>query len=107
MNDALLIVDARGAIVRFNRAARELLRLDSASLVLGQPLERQRVEQWPITAREIAAALVPGIDSLRPGTNVDGLGPELRSGEGRAPSVGASALRSSTGPLQGGGGVLR
>jgi GAF domain-containing protein len=43
MNDALLIVDARGAIVRLNRAARDLLRLDTASLVLGQPLERQRV----------------------------------------------------------------
>src|SRR3989449_4258471 len=81
MNDALLIVDARGAIVRFNRAARELLRLDSASLVLGQPLERQRVEQWPITAREIAAALVPVIDSLRSGTNVDDQEIELRSVE--------------------------
>jgi len=107
MNDALLIVDARGAIVRFNRAARELLRLDSASLVLGQPLERQRVEQWPITAREIAAALVPVVDSLRSGTNVDGLELELRSGERRVLSVGASALRSSRGPLQGGVVVLR
>src|SRR5438552_8842710 len=107
MNDALLIVDARGAIVRLNRAARELLRLDSASLVLGRPLERQRVEQWPITAREIAAALVPVIDSLRSGTNVDGLELELRSGERRVLSVGASALRSSRGPLQGGVVVLR
>src|SRR5256712_1900471 len=107
MNDALLIVDARGAIVRFNRAARELLRLDSASLVLGQPLERQRVEQWPITAREIAAALVPVIDSLRSGTNVDGLELELRSGERRVLSVAASALRSAKGPLQGGVVVLR
>src|SRR5207253_6945156 len=107
MNDALLIVDARGAIVRFNRAARELLRLDTASLVLGQPLERQRVEQWPTTAREIAAALVPVIDALRSGTNVDNLEVELRSGERRVLSVGASALRSSKGALQGGGGVLR
>jgi len=107
MNDALLIVDARGAIVRFNRAARELLRLDSASLVLGQPLERQRVEQWPVTAREIAAALVPVIDALRSGTNVDNLEVELRSGERRVLSVGASALRSSKGPLQGGVVVLR
>ena len=57
INDALLIVDARGAIVRLNRAARELLRLDSATLVLGQPLERQRLAQWPKTAREIAVAL--------------------------------------------------
>src|SRR5258708_25525336 len=54
MNDALLIVDARGAIVRVNRAARELLCLDSASLVFGQPLEQQRLEQWPGTARENA-----------------------------------------------------
>src|SRR5882672_5725868 len=58
MSDALLIVDARGAIVQLNRAARELLRLDNASLVLGQPLDQQRLEQWPVTAREIAAALV-------------------------------------------------
>ena len=107
MNDALLIVDARGAIVRFNRAARELLRLDTASLVLGQPLERQRVEQWPTTAREIAAALVPVIDALRSGSNVDSLEVELRSGERRVLSVGASALRSSKGPLQGGVIVLR
>src|SRR5258708_15862084 len=64
MNDALLIVDARGAIVRVNRAARELLCLDSASLVFGQPLEQQRLEQWPVTAREIAAAPVPVIDAL-------------------------------------------
>jgi len=107
MNDALLIVDARGAIVRFNRAARELLRLDSASLVLGQPLERQRVEQWPITAREIAAALAPVIDALRAGTNVDNVEVELRSGERRVLSVSASALRSAKGPLQGGVVVLR
>src|SRR5438094_1000545 len=106
MNDALLIVDARGAIVRFNRAARELLRLDSASLVLGQPLERQRVEQWPITAREIAAALVPVIDSLRSGTNVDGLEIEPSSEERCVLSVSASALSSPKGGLQGGVVVL-
>jgi len=64
MNDALLIVDARGAIVQMNRTARELLCLDSASLVFGQPLEQQRLEQWPATAREIAQALVPVIDAL-------------------------------------------
>src|SRR2546428_6746974 len=39
MNDALLIVDERVPIARLNRAARELLCLDSASLVFGQPLE--------------------------------------------------------------------
>src|SRR5438309_3417297 len=107
MNDALLIVDSRGAIVRLNRAARDLLRLDSASLVLGQPLERQRLEQWPMTAREITGALVPVIDALRSGTGVDDMEIELRSAERRVLSVSASVLRPAKGPLQGGVIVLR
>src|SRR5882762_864766 len=107
MNDALLIVDARGAIVRLNRAARELLCLDSASLVFGQPLEQQRLEQWPVTAREIAAALVPVIDAIRSGASVAGEEIELRSGELRVLSLGASVLRSPKGALQGGVIVFR
>jgi PAS domain S-box-containing protein len=106
MDDALLIVDARGAIVRLNRAARELLRLDSASLVLGRPLERQRLAHWPKTAREIATALVPVIDRLRSGTSVDGVEIELSSEERRVLSVSASALRSAKGGSQGGVVVL-
>jgi PAS domain S-box-containing protein len=102
MNDALLIVDARGAIVRLNRAARELLCLDSASLVVGQPLEQQRLEQWPATAREIAAALIPVIDALRSGTSVAEREVELRSGQLRVLSLGASLLRSPRGATQGG-----
>jgi PAS domain S-box-containing protein len=107
MNDALLIVDARGAIVRLNRAARDLLRLDSASLVLGQPLERQRVEQWPVPAREITAALIPVIEELRSGRSVAATEIELRAGERCVLSVSGSVLRSAKGPLQGGVIVLR
>jgi PAS domain S-box-containing protein len=107
MNDALLIVDARGAIVRLNRAARDLLRLDSASLVLGQPLERQRIEQWPVAAREITAALIPVIEELRSGTSVAATEIELRAGERCVLSVSGSVLRSAKGPLQGGVIVLR
>ncbi len=107
MNDALLIVDARGAIVRLNRAARDLLRLDTASLVLGQPLERQRVEQWPVAAREITAALVPVIEALRLGTNVTATEIELHGGERCVLSLSGSVLRSAKGPLQGGVIVLR
>jgi PAS domain S-box-containing protein len=107
MNDALLIVDARGAIVRVNRAARELLCLDSASLVFGQPLEQQRLEQWPVTAREIAAALVPVIDALRSGASHAGVEIELRSGQLRVLSLSASVLRSSKGAPQGGVVVFR
>jgi PAS domain S-box-containing protein len=107
MSDALLIVDARGAIVQLNRAARELLCLDSASLVFGQPLEQQRLEQWPATAREIAAALVPVIDALRAGTSVAEGELELRSGQLRVLSLGASLLRSPSGGAQGGVIVFR
>ncbi len=107
MNDALVIVDARGAIVRLNRAARELLCLDSASLVVGQPLEQQRLEQWPATAREIAAALLPIMAALRSGTSVAEEEVELRSGQRRVLSLAASVLRSARGTPQGGVIVLR
>jgi two-component system phosphate regulon sensor histidine kinase PhoR len=107
MNDALMIVDARGAIVRLNRAARELLCLDGGSLVLGQPLDLQRLEQWPDTAREIATALVPVIDAIRAGTSVDQMDVELRSSERRVLSLGASVLRSPSAVLQGGVIVFR
>jgi PAS domain S-box-containing protein len=107
MNDALLIVDSRGAIVRLNRAARELLCLDGSSLVLGQPLERQRLEQWPDTAREIAEALVPVIDAIRSGRKIAQVDVELHSGERRVLSLGASVLRSPTAVLEGGVIVFR
>src|SRR5438309_795586 len=107
MNDALLIVDSRGAIVRLNRSARELLCLDGSSLVLGQPLERQRLEQWPDTAREIAEALVPVIDAIRSGRKIAQVDVEIHSGERRVLSLGASVLRSPTAVLEGGVIVFR
>ena len=107
MTDALLIVDARGAIVQLNRAARALLCLDSASLVLGQPLEQQRVEQWPETAREIAAALAGTIDALRSGKSVAEAEIELHCGQLRVISVCASVLRPAGGAPQGGLILLR
>jgi signal transduction histidine kinase len=102
MSEALVIVDARGAIVRLNRAARELLRLDSTSLVLGQPLERQRLEQWPATARELASALVPLVGSIRADTGPREVEIELAAGGRRVLRVGASVLRSAGGAVVGG-----
>jgi signal transduction histidine kinase len=107
MNDALVIVDARGAIVRLNRAARELLCLDGSSLVVGLPLERQRLEQWPDTAREIAEALVPVIESIRAGRSIAEVDVELRAVERRVLSLGASVLRSPAAELEGGVIVFR
>jgi two-component system, OmpR family, phosphate regulon sensor histidine kinase PhoR len=101
MTDALLIVDARGAIVQLNQAARELLRLDSASLVLGQALEQQALERWPETAREIAAALTPLVDALRAGTSVAERELELAAGQPRFLAVSASVLRSAAAAPQG------
>jgi two-component system, OmpR family, phosphate regulon sensor histidine kinase PhoR len=107
MSEALLIVDARGAIAQLNRAARELLGLDSASLVLGQALERQALQRWPESAREIARALTPLVDALRAGTSVAERELELACGEPRFLSVSASVLRSAAGTPQGGVIVFR
>jgi len=107
MSDALVIVDAQGSIVRLNRAARDLLRLDTATLVLGQPLERQRLELWPDASREIAEAILPAIESIRAGENVDGLDIELRTGERRVLNVTAAALPSSQKGPQGGVVIFR
>ena len=107
MNEALVIVDARGSIVRLNRAARELLCLDSGSLVVGQPLEPQRLEQWPDTAREIAEALIPVIEAIRSGAGIAQMDVELHLGERRVLSLGGSVLRSPTAELAGGVIVFR
>lgn len=94
MSDALVIVDCRGAIVRLNRQARELLCLESASLVLGKPLGDQRIEDLPATAREIATALVPIVDAVRTGNDVAEMDVELHEADHRRVlSVSASVLR--------------
>ena len=107
MNEALMMFDAQGAIVRLNRAARELLLLDSASLVFGQPLEAQRLELWPDSAREIAKALLPVVEALRRGEGVNDLDIELESGELRILNVAASVVTSPKNELLGGVIVIR
>jgi len=65
MADALLIVEADGRLVRLNRAARDLLSLDDTSIVLGQPLDHQQLEQWPADGRAVAEALQPIVEKLK------------------------------------------
>jgi len=65
MADALLIIEADGRLVRLNRAARELLSLDDSSIVLGQPLDQQQLEQWPPDGRAVAEALQPIAQALK------------------------------------------
>ena len=64
MADALLMIDADGALVRLNRAARELLCLDESSIVLGQAFQEAQWEQWPVAGRAAAQALRPIIERL-------------------------------------------
>src|SRR5438477_687373 len=107
MSDALVIVDARGAIVRLNRQARELVGLDGASLVLGRPLAEPQLEHLPESSREITAALVPIVEAIRSGSNVGESDIELTYGKRRVLSVGASVLRAPSGESQGGVIVFR
>jgi signal transduction histidine kinase len=65
MADALLIIDADGRLIRLNRAARELLSLDDSTIVLGQPIEAQQLDQWPAGGRAVAEALQPIVDRLK------------------------------------------
>ena len=74
MADALLIIDAKGRLVRLNKVAREVLCLDDFSIVLGQPLDQELWDQWPVGGKAVAEALRPIIEqlqsrahSLRPG----------------------------------------
>jgi signal transduction histidine kinase len=65
MADALMIIDAKGRLVRLNRVARELLSLDDASIVLGQPLDEALWDQWPVGGRAAAEALRPVVEQLQ------------------------------------------
>jgi signal transduction histidine kinase len=65
MADALLIIDANGSMVRLNRAARDLLCLDEASIVLGQPFDESQWSHWPPAGRAAAEALRPVVERLQ------------------------------------------
>jgi len=107
MSDALMTVDARGAIVRLNRQARELLGLDNASLVLGQPFDEERIEHLPESARVVAAALIPVVNAVRAGQSVAEMPIELDFGRRRVLSVSATALRAPGAEPHGGVIVFR
>jgi signal transduction histidine kinase len=64
MADALLIIDPKGRLVRLNRVAREVLSLDEASIVLGQPLDEAQWVSWPSDGKAAAQALRPIVERL-------------------------------------------
>jgi len=107
MADALLIIDARGRLVRLNKVARELLSLDDASIVLGQPLDEYKWDQWPIGGRAAAEALRPVIERLQATEEAQEIEVELPGAAHRILSFRASPLHNVEGVFTGGVIVFR
>jgi two-component system, OmpR family, phosphate regulon sensor histidine kinase PhoR len=109
MSEALLIVDARGAITRLNRVARDLLCPENGTgeIVLGQPLDTERWGQWALGPRSVAEALRPLIEALRRGEALNDLEIEVHSGGRRTFSFSCATLRDAAGDLTGGVIVFR
>ena len=107
MADALLIVDARGSLVRLNRAARDLLCLDEASIVLGQPLNENQWHTWPPAARAAVEALRPVVDQLQRLGEPQEVEVELPGACRRILSFRATPLHDADGTFTGGVIVFR
>lgn len=104
MADALLVVDATGAIVGMNAAARDLLAAGGGGIVLGRPLEDQATEQWPLAARDVAEALREMIGRILAGAHLDDVEVRLGRGEVRVLSFSGAPVRMPEG--REGGAVL-
>lgn len=102
MADALLIIDAKGRLVRLNRVARELLGLDEISIVLGQPLDEKLRDHWPVDGQAVATALQPVIDQLRRTEQRYEIEAELPDTTRRTLSFRASPLHDAAGQFTGG-----
>jgi signal transduction histidine kinase len=102
MADALLIIDAKGCLIRLNRVARELLSLDEASIVLGQPLDEDQWDQWPADGKAAAEALRPVVERLQRTQDAQELEVELPGAGRRTLSFRASPLHDNDGAFSGG-----
>ena len=102
MADALLIIDAKGRLVRLNKVAREVLCLDDFSIVLGQPLDQELWDQWPVGGKAVAKALRPVIDQLQRTEEAQELEAELPGASRRTMSFRASPLHDADGQFSGG-----
>jgi signal transduction histidine kinase len=97
LSEGLIITDARGAVVRFNAAARNLLISPTDWIVLGQPLDRPRGHP-PVAERELAQALATLVGALHQGQARQDVEVEVRR-DGRAMvlSLSASPMRQPAG----------
>jgi PAS domain S-box-containing protein len=92
MADALVIVDADGAIVGLNPAARALLCAEGDSIVLGRPLDEQGWERWPPGVRAVVDLLAPLVEAVRRGEARRDVEAELRAGGLRVLSFSSAPL---------------
>src|SRR5437588_1783368 len=107
MADALLIIDPKGSLVRLNRAARELLCLDEASIVLGQPFDERQWNDWPPAGRAAAEALRPVVEQLQRTHEPEEVEVELPGPVHHILSFRATPLHDSDGTFNGGVIVFR
>ena len=107
MADALLIIDSKGSLVRLNRAARELLCLDEASIVLGQPFDERQWNDWPPAGRAAAEALRPVVEQLQRTHEPEEVEVELPGPVHHILSFRATPLYDSDGTFNGGVIVFR
>jgi PAS domain S-box-containing protein len=101
MADALLIVDAEGRVVRLNHAARALLSLNHATIVLGQLLDREHWRAWPPGAQQVAQTLAPLIEALQRGEQPDETEVELAGPGRRVLSFSGTPLHDAYGAITG------
>ncbi len=102
MADALLIIDAKGRLVRLNKVAREVLCLDEVSIVLGQPLDEELWDQWPLGGRAVAEALRPVVEQLQRTEESQEVEAQLPGSGRRTLSFRASPLHDADGHFSGG-----
>jgi signal transduction histidine kinase len=107
MADALLIIDGNGSLVRLNRAARALLCLDEASIVLGQPFDESQWSEWPPAGRAAAEALRPVVERLQRTQEPQEVEVELPGPVLHILSFRATPLHNSDGSFNGGVIVFR
>jgi PAS domain S-box-containing protein len=101
MADALVILDADGRVVALNRSARELLCVDEAGVVLGQPLEHQTWGQWALGRREITETLTPMLTALQRGESAAEAEVRLEHNGRRTLSFSGTPLRDADGHVTG------
>lgn len=107
MSEGLIITDTQGAVVRLNGVARSLLVPPTERIVLGQPLDRERLGQLPLAERSVSEAFARLVGILRREETRHETELDVWKNGHRTLSLSASPLRDGEGALAGGVIVIR